>query len=451
MSLGLRRLRPSNHRGNRPTTAQVWFRKMKRDFKPMSPESEASLAASIKRGREAQKELAELEKKNSSENERIKELKDVTREGEKARENLILHNVMFAAWVVNKSEISCIRERAGVELMDLVQEANTALVEAVDNFDPDYGVRFSNYAYLSIRGRILKHLKKNKDINVPAQVFRWLNASEDAFKFIEQHDEPSEKEKAELEKRHKKAFELVERMLEGEEELMKIEQRREKLRNSLRVASSVMSLNEKLIDGGLPLEEMVGTGSEADVVGMMFLKSAGDLVAEDTDVLSRLEKQVLFSFYWEEVSLAKMGRKMGLSRERMRQIRDNAIEKLRFIARERGFAEDYGETIPGTEKRGRRNGGRAHRTNKYTRKEDKIAFLEKHGVPRELYSSWNISVVPMNLLKETIPAAEKEGLLEFLHLCRNVIGRYYKGGADAILRRVRKIRDSSQKTGTNTL
>ena len=76
---------------------------------------------------------------------------------EQARKTLIEHNLRLVTHIVQAYY------HPGVELLDLIQEGNIGLIEAVDRFDPELGYQFSTFAVWWIRKMILLYLGKNED------------------------------------------------------------------------------------------------------------------------------------------------------------------------------------------------------------------------------------------------------------------------------------------------
>ena len=77
---------------------------------------------------------------------------------EQARQTLIEHNLRLV------THIAKTYYHPKVELLDLIQEGNLGLIEAVDRFDPKMGHRFSTFAVWWIRKRILRYLGKSEDL-----------------------------------------------------------------------------------------------------------------------------------------------------------------------------------------------------------------------------------------------------------------------------------------------
>lgn len=77
---------------------------------------------------------------------------------EQARQTLIEHNLRLV------THIAKTYYHPKVELLDLIQEGNLGLIEAVDRFNPEMGLRFSTFAVWWIRKRILRYLGKSEDL-----------------------------------------------------------------------------------------------------------------------------------------------------------------------------------------------------------------------------------------------------------------------------------------------
>lgn len=75
-----------------------------------------------------------------------------------ARQTLIEHNLRLV------THIAKMYYHPKVELMDLIQEGNLGLIEAVDRFNPEMGLRFSTFAVWWIRKRILRYLGRSEDL-----------------------------------------------------------------------------------------------------------------------------------------------------------------------------------------------------------------------------------------------------------------------------------------------
>lgn len=120
--------------------ADIYHNEIK-GIKLLTREDEVALSEKIQAGQEALNILSQKATDSFSQEE-IDELNRTIKEGGKARERFIVSNLKLARAVANKSN----RGR-GLDLDDLVQEANIGLIKAVEKFDGKRGYRFSTYAY----------------------------------------------------------------------------------------------------------------------------------------------------------------------------------------------------------------------------------------------------------------------------------------------------------------
>ena len=134
-------------------------------FGVLSAEEEKDLANRIVIGRGA---AEELEKEEDPERRAV--LQDLISDGQDAREALINHNLKLVVSIAKKYNNS------HLTLEDLISEGNMGLVKAVDKFDPSLGWRFSTCATPWIKQAITKSIiDKGKTIRIPAHVYQLLS------------------------------------------------------------------------------------------------------------------------------------------------------------------------------------------------------------------------------------------------------------------------------------
>ncbi len=226
-------------------------------------------------------------------------------EGEKAKAKLIEANLRFVVSVANQYHVK------NVELCDLVSEGNIGLIKAAEMFDSTRGFKFITYAVWWVRQSIMSAISKyGKTIRLPInqqnlkQLYRRL-----------------QQEIIQTEQRDPTA-----------EEFAKFAD------ISIETASDVISNVTSVVSTSTPLGEdsdsTIGDMLSADIKTDKSLDLESlhkDLLEVMNNVLSVKEREILtkfFGLFQHETSLEEIGEQMGLTRERVRQIKEKAVRKL---------------------------------------------------------------------------------------------------------------------------
>ncbi|MEY4203282.1 MAG: hypothetical protein RL013_985 [Bacteroidota bacterium] len=230
-----------------------------------------------------------------------------------ALEKLTKANLRFVVSVAKQYQ------NQGLSLSDLINEGNLGLIKAAQRFDETRGFKFISYAVWWIRQSILQALaEQSRIVRLPLNKVGSLNKINKAFSELEQayEREPSPEELAEI-----------------------LEISTDEVETTLGVAARHVSMDAPFVEGEdnslldvLENTTMPGTDSHleyADSLRREIERSLGTLTDRQADVI-----KLYFGIGVEHpLSLEDIGDKFGLTRERVRQIKDKAINKLRATSR----------------------------------------------------------------------------------------------------------------------
>ena len=230
-----------------------------------------------------------------------------------ALEKLTKANLRFVVSVAKQYQ------NQGLSLSDLINEGNLGLIKAAQRFDETRGFKFISYAVWWIRQSILQALaEQSRIVRLPLNKVGSLNKINKAFSELEQQyeREPSAEELADL-----------------------LEITTDEVETTLGVAARHVSMDAPFVEGEdnslldvLENTAMPGTDQHleyADSLRREIERSLGTLTDRQADVI-----KLYFGLGIEHpMSLEDIGEKFGLTRERVRQIKDKAINKLRATNR----------------------------------------------------------------------------------------------------------------------
>jgi RNA polymerase primary sigma factor len=244
------------------------------------------------------------------------ELERVAARGEAARQRFVESNSRLVISIARKYL------GRGLPLSDLMQEGNLGLMKAVDRFDPDLGHRFSTYATWWIRQAILRSLAdQGRTIRLPAHIVDELNKMNRVAKRLAQElgREPTDEELGEdLEVPAERVTEL--RSLAGQ---------------PLSLETPVGEEEEST------LAEFIEDDDSPTPSAMTSESIMWERLDDALDTLTPREARVLRLRYGledgEDYTLEQVGEKLGLTRERIRQIQSQALRRLRHPSRSRNL------------------------------------------------------------------------------------------------------------------
>ena len=230
-----------------------------------------------------------------------------------ALEKLTRANLRFVVSVAKQYQ------NQGLSLPDLINEGNLGLIKAAQKFDETRGFKFISYAVWWIRQSILQALAEQaRIVRLPLNQVGSLNKINKAFSKLEQEHErpPSAEEIAEV-----------------------LEVPEEKVKESMNVSGRHVSMDAPLTsddDGGTLLDVMANSDSpKADTY--LMNESLQKEIERSLSTLTDKEREIIKLFFGigmnHGLTLEEIGSKFNLTRERVRQIKEKAIRRLRHTSR----------------------------------------------------------------------------------------------------------------------
>lgn len=255
-----------------------------------------------------EKYLQEIGKEEMISAEEEVELAQRIRHGDqKALERLTRANLRFVVSVAKQYQ------NQGLSLPDLINEGNLGLLKAAERFDETRGFKFISYAVWWIRQSILQAIsEQSRIVRLPLNQVGSVNKITREINRFEQENE-----------RRPSVDEIAE----------KIDLPEEKIDEALSINGHHISMDAPFIDGEDNSLLDVMPNNDAPMADMSLV--AESLKAEIQNALSVLnerERNVIEASYGinsPELTLEEIGEKFGLTRERVRQIKEKAIRKLR--------------------------------------------------------------------------------------------------------------------------
>jgi len=253
----------------------------------ISPEEEVKLAGLIKQGNQA------------------------------ALDKLTKANLRFVVSVAKQYQ------NQGLSLPDLINEGNLGLIKAAQRFDETRGFKFISYAVWWIRQSILQALaEQSRIVRLPLNKVGLTNKIQKAFSQLEQEfeREPSPEELAEL-----------------------LELETEEVSATLGIAARHVSMDSPMSEGedNTLIDVLENHNAERADNNIAHKESLKQEIERSMKMLTERQKEVICYFFGlgvdHPMSLEDIGDKFNLTRERVRQIKDKAITKLRTNSRSKAL------------------------------------------------------------------------------------------------------------------
>jgi len=234
------------------------------------------------------------------------------REGDQAAlERLTKTNLRFVVSVAKQYQ------NQGLTLGDLINEGNLGLIKAAKRFDETKGFKFISYAVWWIRQSILSAVaEQSRIVRLPLNQIGSLNKIRQAYSKLEQEyeREPSQAELAEI-----------------------LETTEEKISDSLSNSGRHVSMDAPFVQGEENTLLDVLQNDEPTTDDMLMEESLSQEIMRSLVTLAEREREVIVLFFGlgnnYPLSLEEIGEKYNLTRERVRQIKDKALQRLRHTSR----------------------------------------------------------------------------------------------------------------------
>ena len=219
-------------------------------------------------------------------------------------------------------------QNQGLTLPDLINEGNLGLIKAAQRFDETRGFKFISYGVWWIRQSIMQALaEQSRIVRLPLNKVGLTNRISRAYSHLEQE---------------------FERTPTAEELAFFLDIETEEVSATMNVAARHVSMDSPLSEGeeSTLIDVLINGNADSADKQIMFNDSLKKEIARSLSILTERQKEVICYFYGigvdQPLSLEDIGMKFSLTRERVRQIKDKAITKLRTTSKSNLLREYMG-------------------------------------------------------------------------------------------------------------
>jgi len=229
-----------------------------------------------------------------------------------ALEKLTKANLRFVVSVAKQYQ------NQGLTLPDLINEGNLGLIKAAQRFDETRGFKFISYAVWWIRQSILQALaEQSRIVRLPLNKIGSINKINKAFAFLEQANE---------------------RVPSAEEIAKELDMTVEDVKQSLKNSGRHVSMDAPLIDGeDSNLYDVLRSGESPNPDKDLLHESLRTEIERALETLTPREADVIRLYFGlagqHSMTLEEIGETFDLTRERVRQIKEKAIRRLKHTSR----------------------------------------------------------------------------------------------------------------------